>query len=127
MNQSGDCAQEINIKVRKPTTPSCLLCLYPVSQLDTLQSEVKESNEALRGAQSELLERQRFLQSLEVQLESLHKQVSRRTRGDALRLTAEQMWSCRGCIRSSETKQNAHEALQTPQIHGYSNYTFSNP
>lgn len=54
-------------------------CLLPVSQLDTLQSEVKESNEALRAAQSELIERQRFLQGLEVQLESLHKQVSRCT------------------------------------------------
>lgn len=37
---------------------------------------MKESNEALRGAQSELTERQRFLQTLEVELESLHKQVS---------------------------------------------------
>lgn len=37
--------------------------------------EVRESNEALRGAQSELTERQRFLQTLEVELESLHKQV----------------------------------------------------
>ncbi|CAB1352101.1 unnamed protein product, partial [Coregonus sp. 'balchen'] len=47
-----------------------------VLQLETVQSEVKESNEALRGAQSELVERQRFLQNLEVELESLHKQVS---------------------------------------------------
>lgn len=45
-------------------------------QLETVQNEVKESNEALRGAQSELTERQRFLQTLEVELESLHKQVS---------------------------------------------------
>lgn len=37
--------------------------------------EVRENNEALRGAQSELTERQRFLQTLEVELESLHKQV----------------------------------------------------
>lgn len=44
-------------------------------QLDALQSEVKQSNEALRGAQGELVERQRFLQTLEVELESLHKQV----------------------------------------------------
>lgn len=44
-------------------------------QLETVQNEVKESNEALRGAQSELTERQRFLQTLEVELESLHKQV----------------------------------------------------
>lgn len=36
---------------------------------------MRESNEALRGAQSELTERQRFLQTLEVELESLHKQV----------------------------------------------------
>lgn len=45
-------------------------------QLETVQNEVKESNEALRGAQGELTERQRFLQTLEVELESLHKQVS---------------------------------------------------
>ncbi|XP_028828924.1 keratin, type I cytoskeletal 18 [Denticeps clupeoides] len=45
-------------------------------KLETVQSEVRESNEALRGAQSELTERQRFLQTLEVELESLHKQVS---------------------------------------------------
>lgn len=36
---------------------------------------MKESNEALRAAQSELVERQRFLQTLEVELEGLHKQV----------------------------------------------------
>lgn len=40
-----------------------------------MQNEVKENNEALRSAQSELMERQRFLQTLEVELESLHKQV----------------------------------------------------
>uniref|UniRef100_A0A3Q3FN70 Si:ch211-243g18.2 n=1 Tax=Kryptolebias marmoratus TaxID=37003 RepID=A0A3Q3FN70_KRYMA len=45
-------------------------------KLETVQTEVKESNEALRGAQGELLERQRFLQTLEVELESLHKQVA---------------------------------------------------
>ncbi|XP_056258759.1 keratin, type I cytoskeletal 18 isoform X2 [Seriola aureovittata] len=45
-------------------------------KLETVQNEVKESNEALRGAQSELIERQRFLQSLEVELESLHKQIA---------------------------------------------------
>ncbi|XP_035465017.2 keratin, type I cytoskeletal 18 [Scophthalmus maximus] len=45
-------------------------------KLETVQNEVKESNEALRGAQSELTERQRFLQNLEVELESLHKQVA---------------------------------------------------
>ncbi|CAJ1070917.1 keratin%2C type I cytoskeletal 18-like [Xyrichtys novacula] len=45
-------------------------------KLETVQNEVKESNEALRGAQGELLERQRFLQNLEVELESLHKQVA---------------------------------------------------
>lgn len=44
-------------------------------QLETVQSEVKESNEALRAAQCELVERQRFLQSLEVEVEGLHKQV----------------------------------------------------
>lgn len=36
---------------------------------------MKQSNEALRGAQGEMVERQRFLQTLEVELESLHKQV----------------------------------------------------
>ncbi|XP_034048217.1 keratin, type I cytoskeletal 18 [Thalassophryne amazonica] len=45
-------------------------------KLDTVQTEVKESNEALRGAQSELTERQRFLQTLEVELESIHKQIA---------------------------------------------------
>ncbi|XP_019908742.1 keratin, type I cytoskeletal 18-A isoform X2 [Esox lucius] len=47
-----------------------------VLQLETVQNEVKESNEALRGAQGELVERQRFLQTLEVELDSLHKQVA---------------------------------------------------
>eukprot|EP00063_Salmo_salar_P019322 XP_013994157.1 PREDICTED: keratin, type I cytoskeletal 18-like [Salmo salar] len=47
-----------------------------LKKLEMVQNEVKESNEALRGAQSELVERQRFLQNLEVELESLHKQVS---------------------------------------------------
>ncbi|XP_044031170.1 keratin, type I cytoskeletal 18 isoform X2 [Siniperca chuatsi] len=45
-------------------------------KLEMVQNEVKESNEALRGAQSELIERQRFLQNLEVELESLHKQIA---------------------------------------------------
>ncbi|CAL8277896.1 unnamed protein product [Merluccius merluccius] len=45
-------------------------------KLETVQSEVKESNEALRGAQGELVERQRLLQTLEVEMESLHKQVA---------------------------------------------------
>lgn len=45
-------------------------------QLEIVQTEVKENNEALRNAQSELVERQRFLQTLEVELESLHKQVT---------------------------------------------------
>lgn len=40
---------------------------------------MKENNEALRSAQSELMERQRFLQTLEVELESLHKQVGPRS------------------------------------------------
>lgn len=44
-------------------------------QLETVQSEVKESNEALRSAQSELNERRRFLQALEVELDNLRKQV----------------------------------------------------
>lgn len=52
-----------------------LSLLFLLFQLDALQSEVKQSNEALRGAQGELVERQRFLQTLEVELESLHKQV----------------------------------------------------
>lgn len=44
-------------------------------QVEGLQSEVKESNEALRFAQSELSERRRFLQGLEVEIDSLRKQV----------------------------------------------------
>ncbi|XP_031711602.1 keratin, type I cytoskeletal 18 isoform X2 [Anarrhichthys ocellatus] len=47
-----------------------------LKKLEMVQNDVKESNEALRGAQSELVERQRFLQNLEVELESLHKQMS---------------------------------------------------
>ena len=45
------------------------------AQLDAVQSEVKESNEALRRAQGELSERRRFLQALEVELDNLRKQV----------------------------------------------------
>lgn len=45
-------------------------------KLETVQNEVKESNEALRGAQGELIERQRFLQTLEVELDGLHKQIA---------------------------------------------------
>ncbi|MEQ2246659.1 hypothetical protein ILYODFUR_001628 [Ilyodon furcidens] len=45
-------------------------------KLETVQNEVKESNEALRRAQGELTERQRFLQTLEVELDSLHKQIA---------------------------------------------------
>ncbi|KPP78361.1 keratin, type I cytoskeletal 18-like [Scleropages formosus] len=44
-------------------------------KLETVQSEVQESNEALRNAQSELSDRRRFLQTLEVELDSLRKQV----------------------------------------------------
>ncbi|KAM7018127.1 keratin, type 1, gene c5 [Tautogolabrus adspersus] len=47
-----------------------------LKKLDAVQSEVKESNEALRCAQSELSERRRFLQALEVELENLRKQVN---------------------------------------------------
>lgn len=49
--------------------------MFASLQLETMQNEVRENNEALRSAQSELVERQRFLQTLEVELESLHKQV----------------------------------------------------
>uniref|UniRef100_A0A3Q2NTP1 Keratin, type 1, gene c5 n=1 Tax=Fundulus heteroclitus TaxID=8078 RepID=A0A3Q2NTP1_FUNHE len=45
-------------------------------KLEAVQSEVKESNEALRCAQGELSERRRFLQALEVELDNLRKQVS---------------------------------------------------
>lgn len=100
-----------------------MLCLYPVSQLDALQSEVKESNEALRGAQSELIERQRFLQGLEVQLESLHKQVSRCT-AEAQQSRCGRVVAASGAQRQ---KQSAHEALQTPQIYGCGYKIFSNP
>ncbi|XP_013879660.1 keratin, type 1, gene c5 [Austrofundulus limnaeus] len=47
-----------------------------LKKLEAIQSEVKESNEALRCAQSELSERRRFLQALEVELDSLRRQVS---------------------------------------------------
>lgn len=50
--------------------------LWYRKKLEMVQNEVKESNEALRGAQSELIERQRFLQTLEVELEGLHKQIA---------------------------------------------------
>lgn len=44
-------------------------------QVEAVQSQVKENNDALRFAQSELSERRRFLQGLEVELDSLRKQV----------------------------------------------------
>ncbi|XP_024860870.1 keratin, type 1, gene c5 [Kryptolebias marmoratus] len=47
-----------------------------LKKLEAVQSEVKESNEALRCAQGELSERRRFLQALEVELDSLRRQVS---------------------------------------------------
>ncbi|XP_033973398.1 keratin, type 1, gene c5 [Trematomus bernacchii] len=47
-----------------------------IRKLDAVQSEVKESNEALRSAQSELSERRRFLQALEVELDNIRRQVS---------------------------------------------------
>ncbi|KAF4074504.1 hypothetical protein AMELA_G00240060 [Ameiurus melas] len=50
--------------------------VWCLKKLEMVQSEVKESNEALRDAQNELSERRRFLQGLEVELDSLHKQVS---------------------------------------------------
>ncbi|XP_062874373.1 keratin, type 1, gene c5 [Trichomycterus rosablanca] len=50
--------------------------MWYLKKLEMLQSEVKESNEALRSAQSELNERRRFLQGLEVELDGLRKQVS---------------------------------------------------
>ncbi|TRY94628.1 hypothetical protein DNTS_001882 [Danionella cerebrum] len=49
--------------------------MWYLKKLEAVQSEVKESNEALRCAQSELNERRRFLQALEVELDSLRKQV----------------------------------------------------
>uniref|UniRef100_A0A3Q3WZ42 IF rod domain-containing protein n=1 Tax=Mola mola TaxID=94237 RepID=A0A3Q3WZ42_MOLML len=45
-------------------------------KLEALQSEVRESNEALCGAQSELSDRRRLLQALEVELDNLRKQVN---------------------------------------------------
>ncbi|XP_060739188.1 keratin, type 1, gene c5 [Tachysurus vachellii] len=50
--------------------------IWYLKKMETVQSEVKASNEALRSAQSELTERRRFLQGLEVELDSLRKQVS---------------------------------------------------
>ncbi|XP_030647301.1 keratin, type 1, gene c5 [Chanos chanos] len=49
--------------------------IWYLKKLEAVQSEVKESNEALRCAQNELNERRRFLQALEVELDSLRKQV----------------------------------------------------
>ncbi|XP_010874464.3 keratin, type 1, gene c5 [Esox lucius] len=46
-----------------------------LKKLESVQSEVKESGEALRSANSELIERRRFLQALEGELDSLRKQV----------------------------------------------------
>ncbi|MEQ2222163.1 hypothetical protein ILYODFUR_023186 [Ilyodon furcidens] len=46
-----------------------------LKKLEAVQSEVKESNEALRCAQGELSERRRFLQALEVELDNLRRQV----------------------------------------------------
>ncbi|XP_035513853.1 keratin, type 1, gene c5 [Morone saxatilis] len=50
--------------------------VWYLKKLEAVQSEVKESNEALRCAQNELSERRRFLQALEVELDSLRKQVA---------------------------------------------------
>ncbi|XP_034081195.1 keratin, type 1, gene c5 isoform X2 [Gymnodraco acuticeps] len=50
--------------------------VWYLRKLDAVQSEVKESNEALRSAQSELSERRRFLQALEVELDNIRRQVS---------------------------------------------------
>ncbi|CAL8254751.1 unnamed protein product [Boreogadus saida] len=47
-----------------------------LKKLEAVQSEVKQSNEALRCAQGELSERRRFLQALEGELESLRKQFT---------------------------------------------------
>ncbi|NP_001070122.1 keratin, type 1, gene c5 [Danio rerio] len=49
--------------------------IWYLKKLEAVQSEVKESNEALRCAHSELNERRRFLQALEVELDSLRKQI----------------------------------------------------
>ncbi|KAJ7993995.1 hypothetical protein DPEC_G00261350 [Dallia pectoralis] len=46
-----------------------------LKKLESVQSEVKESGDALRLAHSELSERRRFLQALEGELDSLRKQV----------------------------------------------------
>ncbi|XP_008322612.1 keratin, type I cytoskeletal 18 isoform X2 [Cynoglossus semilaevis] len=45
-------------------------------KLEMVQNQVKENNEALRASQGELTERQRFLQTLEVELDGLHKQIA---------------------------------------------------
>ena len=55
---------------------ACVCDSLCVVQLEVVQHEVKESNEALRTAQAELVDRQRFLQTLEVEMEGLHKQVT---------------------------------------------------
>ncbi|XP_051977032.1 keratin, type I cytoskeletal 18-like [Xyrauchen texanus] len=49
--------------------------MWYLKKLETVQSQVKDSNEALRCTQSELNERRRFLQALQMELDSLRKQV----------------------------------------------------
>lgn len=58
--------------------------MFWCSQLEEVQSEVKENNEALRCAQGELSERKRFLQALEVELDSLRRQVTQRETTDTV-------------------------------------------
>uniref|UniRef100_A0A3Q1FXG1 Si:ch211-243g18.2 n=1 Tax=Acanthochromis polyacanthus TaxID=80966 RepID=A0A3Q1FXG1_9TELE len=74
VDREGLCASKEPVKFYKKFQQKTFFW-RPV-QLETVQNEVKESNEALRGAQGELTERQRFLQTLEVELESLHKQIA---------------------------------------------------
>lgn len=62
--------RELHLSLKYVNDLGCVLL-----QLEAIQSEVKESNEALRCAQSELSEKRRFLQALEVELDSLRKQV----------------------------------------------------
>lgn len=91
-------------------------------QLEAVQSEVKESNEALRSAQTKFSERRRFLQTLEVELDSLQKQVQ------SAHATA--VWSEHlNCLRQHSTCAHKHMGMvptpmQTTALHYF--YTGNN-
>lgn len=91
-------------------------------QQEAVQSEVKQSNEALRSAQTEFSERRRFLQALEVELDSLRKQVQS--------AHAAAVWSEHlNCLRQHSTCARKHMSMvptpiQTTSLHYF--YTGNN-